>query len=136
MFPPSTVGRISPVGVSGRSSRELVAALGATGLQDGTSCAGLHTMAEAVLLGTATIIWLESAFHARLLGLVPRALDNTGRTTYWAERWDYNARNSTGISRFFSPVENLLPSLPLPRVGGGVHTLWTVLWTAHDTGSG
>jgi hypothetical protein len=48
-------------------------------------------MAEAVLLGTATIIWLESAFHARLLGLVPRALDNAGRTTYWVERWDYNA---------------------------------------------
>ena len=36
----------------------------------------------------------------------------------------------------FSPVENLLPSLSLPRVGGGVHTLWTVLWTAHGTGSG
>ena len=113
-----------------------MAALGATGLQNGTSCAGLHTMAKAMLLGTATIIWLESAFHARLLGLVPRALDNAGRTTYWAERWDYNAQNSTGISRFFSPVENLLPSLPLPRVGGGVHTLWTVLWTAHGTGSG
>ena len=26
-------------------------------------------------------------------------------------------------------MENLLPSLPPPRVGGGVHTLWTVLWT-------
>ncbi len=35
----------------------------------------------------------------------------------------------------FMPVENLLPSLPPPRVGGGVHTLWTVLWTAFDTGS-
>ena len=30
----------------------------------------------------------------------------------------------------FVPVENLLPSLTPPRVGGGVHTLWTVLWTA------
>jgi hypothetical protein len=35
----------------------------------------------------------------------------------------------------FLPVENLLPSLPLPRVGRGVHTLWIVLWMAGDTGS-
>jgi hypothetical protein len=62
-------------------------------------------------------------------------LDNSGRTTYWAERWDYNGKNSTGKTRFFMPVENLLPSLPPPRVGGGVHTLWIVLWMAFDTGS-
>lgn len=62
-------------------------------------------------------------------------LDSSGRTTYWVERWDYNGKNSTGKTWFFMPVENLLPSLPPPRVGGGVHTLWTVLWTEYDTGS-
>ena len=72
MFPPWIVGRRSPVGVSGRSSRKLVSALGATGLQNGATCTGLHAMAKAVLLGTTAIIWLESAFHARLLGSVPR----------------------------------------------------------------
>jgi hypothetical protein len=72
MFPLWIVGRRSPVGVSGRSSRKLVSALGATGLQNGATCTGLHAMAKAVLLGTTAIIWLESAFHARLLGSVPR----------------------------------------------------------------
>jgi hypothetical protein len=72
MFPLWIVGRRSPVGVSGRSSRKLVSALGATGLQNGAARTGLHTMAKAVLLGTTAIIWLESAFHARLLGSVPR----------------------------------------------------------------
>lgn len=72
MFPLWIVGRISPVGVSGRSSRKLVSALGATGLQNGAARTGLHTMAKAVLLGTTAIIWLESAFHARLLGSVSR----------------------------------------------------------------
>lgn len=72
MFPLEKVGRIPPVGVSGRSSRKLVTALSATGLQNCSSRTGLHTMAKAVLLGAATVIWLESAFHARLLGSVPR----------------------------------------------------------------
>lgn len=72
MFPLGKVGRIPPVGVSGRSSRKLVPALSATGLQNCSSRTGLHTMAKAVLLGAATVIWLESAFHARLLGSVPR----------------------------------------------------------------
>jgi hypothetical protein len=72
MFPLWTVGRKPPVGVSGRSSRKLVSAFGATGLQNGAASTGLHTMAKAMLLGTTAIIWLESAFHARLLGSVPR----------------------------------------------------------------
>jgi hypothetical protein len=72
MFPLWTVGRRPPVGVSGRSSRKLVSAFGATGLQNGAASTGLHTMAKAMLLGTTAIIWLESAFHARLLGSVPR----------------------------------------------------------------
>ncbi len=72
MFPPWIVGRRSPVGVSGRSSRKLVSAFGTTGLQNGAARTGLHAMAKAVLLGTTAIIWLESAFHARLLGSVPR----------------------------------------------------------------
>jgi hypothetical protein len=72
MFPLWTVGRRPPVGVSGRSSRKLVSAFGATGLQNGATSTGLHTMAKAMLLGTTAIIWLESAFHARLLGSVPR----------------------------------------------------------------
>ena len=72
MIPLWIVGRRSPVGVSGRSSRKLVSALGATRLQNGAARTGLHTMAKAVLLGTTAIIWLESAFHARLLGSVPR----------------------------------------------------------------
>jgi hypothetical protein len=49
-----------------------VSAFGATGLQNGAASTGLHTMAEAMLLGTTAIIWLESAFHARLLGSVSR----------------------------------------------------------------
>ena len=72
MFPPWTVGRRSPVGVSGRSSRKLVSALGATGLQNGAAGTGFHTMAKTMLLGTMAITGLESAFHARLLGSVPR----------------------------------------------------------------
>jgi len=71
-FPLWTVGRRSPVGVSGRSSRKLVSAFGTTGLQNGAARTGLHTMAKTMLLGTTAIIWLESAFHARLLGSVPR----------------------------------------------------------------
>jgi len=87
MFPLWIVGRRSPVGESGRSSRKLVSALGATGLQNGAARTGLHTMAKAVLLGTTAIIWLESAFHARLLGSVSTTLDeqpiglNDGTTT-------------------------------------------------------
>lgn len=72
MFPLWIIGRKPPVGVSGRSSRKLVSALGATGLQNGAARTGLHTMAKTMLLGTATVIWLESAFHARLLVSVPR----------------------------------------------------------------
>jgi len=72
MFPLWIVGRRPPVGVSDRSSRKLVSAFGATGLQNGATGTGLHTMAKAMLLGTTAIIWLESAFHARLLGSVPR----------------------------------------------------------------
>ena len=72
MFPLWTVGRKPPVGVSGRASRKLVSAFGATGLQNGAASTGLHAMAKAMLLGTTAIIWLESAFHARLLGSVPR----------------------------------------------------------------
>ena len=72
MFPLWTVGRTPPVGVSDRSSRKLVSAFGATGLQNGATGTGLHAMAKAMLLGATAIIWLESAFHARLLGSVPR----------------------------------------------------------------
>ena len=50
-----------------RSSRQAMAALVATGLQHGTSRAGAHPVAKAVLLGTATVIWLVGALHAALL---------------------------------------------------------------------
>ena len=43
-------------------------ALVAARLQNGTARTGAHAMAKAMLLGTTTITWLESAFHARLLG--------------------------------------------------------------------
>lgn len=78
--------------------------------------------------------WKVRFTHASS-GRCRECLDSSGRTTYWAERWDYNGKHSTGNSRFFLPVENLLPSLPLPRVGRGVHTLWIALWTAYGTGS-
>lgn len=47
-----------------------MAALGPTGLQDGATRAGAHAVAEAVLLGTASVIGLECALHARLLDRV------------------------------------------------------------------
>ena len=68
MFPLWRVGRRPPVGEFGRSSREPVTALVAARLQNGTARTGAHAMAKAMLLGTTTIAWLESAFHARLLG--------------------------------------------------------------------
>ena len=68
MFPLWRVGRRPPVGEFGRSSREPVTALVAARLQNGTARTGAHAMAKAMLLGTTTITWLESAFHARLLG--------------------------------------------------------------------
>lgn len=37
------------------------------GLQNVPACPGAHAVAEAVLLGTTTIVWLECALHAALL---------------------------------------------------------------------
>ena len=56
-----------------RSSREAVAALGATGLQHGTTGPGAHTGTETVLLGTATVVGLVGALHAALLRRPERA---------------------------------------------------------------
>jgi len=47
-----------------------VAALGPTGLQDSSTRAGAHAIAEAMLLGATAVIWLECALHARLLDRV------------------------------------------------------------------
>lgn len=48
-------------------------------------------------------------------------LDNSGRTTYWAERWDYNGKNSTGKTRFLCLWKTCY--LRFPRlVSAGVST--------------
>jgi hypothetical protein len=77
--------------------------------------------------------WRKPCFleRRRLLGWKVRFTHASlvRRLNLVASRWDYNGLHSTGESRFFLPVENLLPSLSPPRSGGDVHTLWTVLWT-------
>ena len=50
-----------------RSRRQAVATLGTAGLDHGATGAGAHPVAEAVLLGTTTIVGLVRALHAALL---------------------------------------------------------------------
>jgi hypothetical protein len=45
------------------SGRQLGATLGPTGLEDRPAAGGGHTSTEPVLLGTATVVWLECALH-------------------------------------------------------------------------
>ena len=45
----------------GRSGGELVATLATPSREDGAACAGAHTKAEAVHLGTATVVRLEGS---------------------------------------------------------------------------
>lgn len=59
-----TVERRRGARESWRSSRQAVAALGATALQDLSASAGAHPLPEAVLLGSATIVGLVGALHA------------------------------------------------------------------------
>jgi len=65
--PPRRGGRRPDALGFARSSRQTVAALGATCLQHGTTGPGAHPVAKAVLLGPATIVGLVGALHAALL---------------------------------------------------------------------
>lgn len=69
------------------SSRESVAALGPTRLQDRAAGPCAHPVPKPVFLGTTTVIGLESSLHGRLLDSAPkhqcrcRREDPLGRTT-------------------------------------------------------
>src|SRR4249919_1145383 len=69
---------------SSRSGRQLVAALTATGGQDGSTGAGTHPQAEAVGLGSATVVGLKGALAHGYLSTV----DNCwGGARSFRERW-------------------------------------------------
>jgi len=67
MFPLWIVEKKLPDDGFDRSSGKPVTTLCPARLQDRATCAGAHTMAKTMLLGAATVIWLESTFHAPLL---------------------------------------------------------------------
>jgi len=54
-----------------RSSAQAVTALGTARLEDGTTCAGAHTMSEPVLTGSTAVIWLKGALHGGSLYWAP-----------------------------------------------------------------
>lgn len=55
-----------------RSSAQAVTALGTARLEDGTTCAGAHTMSEPMLAGSAAVIWLKGALHGGSLYWAPK----------------------------------------------------------------
>ena len=55
-----------------RSSAQAVTALGTARLEDGTTCAGAHTMSEPMLTGSAAVVWLKGALHGGSLYWAPR----------------------------------------------------------------
>ncbi len=71
MFPLWTNGKRLPGDGFDRSSGKPVATLCPARLQNRATGAGTHAMAKAMLLGAATIVWLESTFHAPLLSSAP-----------------------------------------------------------------
>lgn len=71
-----------------RSHRQTVATLGPTGLEHVAAGAGAHPVAEAVLLGTTTIVRLVRALHAALLeppAAADRQLRERARTDTWRQ---------------------------------------------------
>ena len=54
-----------------RSSAQAVTALGTARLEDGTTCAGAHTMSEPMLTGSAAVVWLKGALHGGSLYWAP-----------------------------------------------------------------
>jgi hypothetical protein len=71
MFPLWTIGKRLPGDGFDRSSGKPVATLCPARFENRTACAGTHAMAETMLLGAATVVWLESTFHAPLLSSAP-----------------------------------------------------------------
>ena len=71
MFPLWTVGKRLPGDGFDRSSGKPVTTLCPARVKNRTACAGTHAMAETMLLGAATVVWLESTFHAPLLSSAP-----------------------------------------------------------------
>ena len=71
MFPLWTIGKRLPGDGFDRSSGKPVTTLCPARLQNRATGAGTHAMAKAMLLGAATIVWLESTFHAPLLSSAP-----------------------------------------------------------------
>ncbi|MFM1761146.1 MAG: hypothetical protein RL478_756, partial [Actinomycetota bacterium] len=71
MFPLWTIGKRLPGDGFDRSSGKPVTTLCPARLQNRATGAGTHAMAKTMLLGAATIVWLESTFHAPLLSSAP-----------------------------------------------------------------
>ena len=71
MFPLWTIGKRLPGDGFDQSSGKPVTTLCPARFKNRTACAGTHAMAETMLLGAATVVWLESTFHAPLLSSAP-----------------------------------------------------------------
>lgn len=54
-----------------RSSAQAMTALGTARLEDGTTCAGAHTVSEPMLTGSAAVVWLKGALHGGSLYWAP-----------------------------------------------------------------
>ena len=140
-----------------RSSRQAVTALGAAGLQHGPTGAGAHPGAEAVLLGTATVVGLVGALHAALLEpprgrpiltcrklvVARRNNDQLRRTS----RQDYGQRPEVATARRTTRRAGARPTAAgdtanerrsegvcapasvRPSRVCVVHIVWTTLWT-------
>lgn len=104
-----------------RSSRQTVTALVATGLQDGSSGTGRHPMTEPVLLRTVTVVRLEGALHAMLLGLTDKAV--RGR--------DFHVTDS---HKGTPTVDENIPRLEVGSADDNTGTS-NVQWTGRVTGS-
>src|SRR5688572_20003756 len=76
----ATGARKRPVPGCARSSRQLVAALGAAGLQHGPAGTGAHPATKAVLAGTTSVVWLVGALHATLLDRTRPMKAESGQT--------------------------------------------------------
>jgi hypothetical protein len=126
-----------------RSSRQLVATLGAASLQHGAAGTGAHPAPEPVLAGTAAVVRLVGALHATLLdGTRPW---RSRRDTSVGTRCGNHPPRGTNLNRLEAPprcgntgpwtrpAQGLLAcSSRHPQPGMAcpfVHIVWTTVWT-------
>ena len=99
-----------------RSGRQPVPTLGAARLQNGAAGPGAHPRAEAVLLGSTTVVRLKGALHACLLVWIPASSGHVG----------------TGSAR----ARHRKPGAPIGQGYGGhrardnTESGWVSLWTS------